>query len=720
MGFFNLRKALVLSCLIFLVACGGTAKDPRPFGADDNTSTFTVVPGSVGGQAELTGSTPKNFGYPSEQILNLKVCLQDRALAQPVIGSPFGISDGSTESVYTTDVGGCLHWTEKHTVSYFSSESNIRIERQLIGRGNHRGTRKLIFDVDPLKDGTDAVKSNLNREAYANEIAVPASFGFQSKYPISSGSSTFAKFGLVTNHLDLRYKGFASANEFGLDQNLNLTVPYLYTFSFQPVIVRTGLSGEPEQTPLKSGRLRITFVLFAAGKTSPKDDSQYFASAQVDTDVSPEGQVTGTVIFKYPHMLFASGRQTLLLQVAASEPSDDILSQSFSGHLSYVDQENTIPMEPDPRDAGALHTIYSQKFLANQKAESLPLSTFLAHNDVTYTAVDDFPSIKDVPVPFINLGGWYNLVVTKEELRNDLSSERLSRNPLPKSLSRYSVRERLCRAYFTMNPVYTNMNIPSGFHQAEYINVLKTNGDFILSTLCSSYDIDRHIKFEMFDFVEKLVSPQPRNLHIDNFLNQEFGVYYSKDHSKGDSVGFAFHLPGAQELGGILDFNYNTFDTHTFTERGTFAATQHLTIDRGSLDINALVQTCVRVSSIGPSYPSKPWLVCLDRTREGAKWLHETFYYFSQIFGSNHSPFLDQMDSQAGIKIFVRGETHMKEIGTRLEKADFLATGGFNVFVHARPPDFTQFNTTGSVESLTDQAIPGAIGISLDVSANSP
>jgi len=514
------------------------------------------------------------------------------------------------------------------------------------------------------------------------------------------------RLGLADNHLEFRYMEMGRDEEFKIDQNLNLSVPYRYAFSFQPVITDPSVRGMAPPR-LTNGKLRITFVLFASKKGDPKDDTRYLTSNEVTADIGANGYVSGTVVLRYPHILFASGRQTVLIHLSTV---DKKLGQSFSGSLSYIDQQAVLIMAPDSRDGQGIRES-NQKQTEEQKNIKVasPLNRFIARTRPTVMRVSDFPFFENIGQAFFKFMSWRNYAISQEELSYALKRENLNNTGFPGLYSTVSVKERLCMAYMGQNPQYAGAVQAAGFTDGYTANV-KKNAAYVGSVLCNEHNMNDHVKIQTFDFVERLNSEIPQNINIVAYTNQEFGIYSKKEHNRGNTIGFGAKFPSSLLLG-MVDVSASHFETKSMLDQGNFGMTQIMAVDMGTMNVDADVRSCVLISSVGTTdeeIQQKPWLIC-DRDVQPSKIVSESFYYYSQIFAANHSPFNDPFNPQTGVKVFIRGKPHMRDMIQVFENADFKRTG-FNVFVQAHVPDLNQLSINQHLETLTDQDIPGAVG----------
>ncbi|MGZ3723702.1 MAG: hypothetical protein ACXVA9_12255 [Bdellovibrionales bacterium] len=701
------KFSLAFSILISLLACD---QAKSPIADSGQNATFAIYPDRIKARAELDHASDESFGHPSTQILHFVVCLQNLVSGQNIVpGTPFSIADGTgSDAIKVTDANGCVHWDETHKYSYFSPQRNVSARREIRGLGNHRGTVTLLFNVKPWLEGEEAVQSGLNQETYSNPLTAPGGLGFYSAYPKDPTARLKPHLDISENSIEFHYVEIGKDAEFSIDPYLNLSIPFRFTFSFQPMITHQIFSGTSSSEALTSGKLRVTFVFFASSKGDPSQDTRYLTSAQMEGVVGANGRLSGSLLLKYPHMLFASGRQSVLMNISPADENSEIQPQSFAGSFSYIEQQATITMLTDGRNGETLHQENQSARFKLQSERPLPLADFLKNHDLLVNQVTDFPARQLVAAANSTWSTTPSLSLSKEELLSALLRDGPDRRGLKNNLrSSLSVQARLCRAYLAMSPGF-GLGHPIRSFQEDYLAAMQDNGDFSGSAFCNEDDPKKYVNIEQFDFVEQLASTTPRNVKMYSFTNQEFGIYYAKEHTQGLIKGFAMQIPGFAMFGGLVDVSQTNFDTHSLIERGSFGQTQWMAIDVGTLEVYAKVKSCVLISSLRKPFVQKPWLIC-EPGNQPAKWIPEQFFFYSQIFSSIHSPFIDPFSAQSGVKVFIRGKDHMQKIIHTLQGADFQKTG-FNVFIQTHAPDLSKIETLENLDSLTDQAVPGAFG----------
>lgn len=130
-----------------LVACVPKTQD-RPDGLTNDAGNFAVVTmgGEIGGSRNVG-----EFPLPGEKIYNYKACLVDYSRRTNIPNGRFLVQE--LEQEYTTDANGCLNWPETVKYNYLADSVWLKQTRTLVGRGLQRGSRQVIFAINPWQHG---------------------------------------------------------------------------------------------------------------------------------------------------------------------------------------------------------------------------------------------------------------------------------------------------------------------------------------------------------------------------------------------------------------------------------------------------------------------------------------------------------------------------------------------------------------------------------------
>ncbi|MBK25176.1 MAG: hypothetical protein CME70_14375 [Halobacteriovorax sp.] len=82
-------------------------------------------------------------------IYKFKTCLKDKAINNAIIDEPFSISTPLGSKVVTSDVNGCLVWSEKLDFNILEQERLIEFPVSINGLGHYKGTRNFNLAINP-------------------------------------------------------------------------------------------------------------------------------------------------------------------------------------------------------------------------------------------------------------------------------------------------------------------------------------------------------------------------------------------------------------------------------------------------------------------------------------------------------------------------------------------------------------------------------------------
>ena len=116
-----------------------------------------------------------DWGIPARKGFRLRVCLRDAGTLQPRPSEPFRLGSGSDTIELTTDIDGCLVWSESLPYSHLSPERYFSFTRTISGGGRNL---ELRFAVDPWREGADAV--------YDSRSVAPNGESFLTNGPLKS------------------------------------------------------------------------------------------------------------------------------------------------------------------------------------------------------------------------------------------------------------------------------------------------------------------------------------------------------------------------------------------------------------------------------------------------------------------------------------------------------------------------------------------------------
>jgi hypothetical protein len=98
-----------------------------------------------------------DIAIPVSNNYNFRACITNvRLKTKPVVGHKFLIEEVKKE--VTTDIEGCVNWSETITYNFLAQSKYLSFERTLVAKGLHRGRRTINFALDPWSHGDDKPK----------------------------------------------------------------------------------------------------------------------------------------------------------------------------------------------------------------------------------------------------------------------------------------------------------------------------------------------------------------------------------------------------------------------------------------------------------------------------------------------------------------------------------------------------------------------------------
>ncbi len=270
-------SVLLVSFSVALVLSGCNLPEPKE-ARDSDGSTFAVS--SFEGKVNSI-SINKKTGLPSANTYDYKVCLTDLRQNKPMIGHKFQIVE--IEQDLSTDVNGCLFWSETVNYNYLAQSKYLKIARTIKGLGPHFGVRPVHFAIDPWshgeakpKDAIDLVKSTVSPELLINNADdVKASL---------LGNSLSQK--KTPSQLWLSMIRLASTEDRITGKGFEIN----YDFQATPQVKLSRMTGEQTFSDLTSGQMKgkmqLIHVVLENGKIERKVlASKDYSDLQIDNKV---------------------------------------------------------------------------------------------------------------------------------------------------------------------------------------------------------------------------------------------------------------------------------------------------------------------------------------------------------------------------------------------------------------------------------------------------
>ncbi len=271
-------KLFKLSSLTFAVMLSGChLPEPKEARSGDG-ATFAIT--SFEGKA-TTRTLNQKTGLPVSNIYNYKACLSDLRQKKPMIGHKFEVVE--IQQPLSTDVNGCLTWSETVEYNYLAASKYLKISRTLKGLGPQFGTQSLNFAIDPWshgeanpKDAIDLSKNTLPADLILEDSA-------EVKISLQGKSLSQSK---ATPRLWLNMSRLLAVEDRITGKGFEIN----YDFQSTPQVKLTRMNGEQTFTDLTTGQLKgkmqLIHVTLENGKVQRKVlASKDFADLQIANKV---------------------------------------------------------------------------------------------------------------------------------------------------------------------------------------------------------------------------------------------------------------------------------------------------------------------------------------------------------------------------------------------------------------------------------------------------
>lgn len=264
------RLILISSAALLATAC---AKKSAPADAASN-ATFIALP-VVQNDSQVIASDPVSK-LPTLKQFEVKVCVQDIGMLQPIISQNFRVQGEGIDSELKTDSNGCLFWKDSVQFNYLGNEQYIQLSRKVVAERPHRGEVDLNLAIDPWKSGSDALVDL--RFSHVDSMTAQ-------KIALTRQS---AESNLVIQTLNTRFYNQQYSKD-GLIVSSQI--------SFSPKFSRTGLGGTQIQETMTDGPIHLDLTLVEKPRVGDSGPMHVLGTQSVDATVV-SGSVSANSDFK--------------------------------------------------------------------------------------------------------------------------------------------------------------------------------------------------------------------------------------------------------------------------------------------------------------------------------------------------------------------------------------------------------------------------------------
>lgn len=282
----NFRWGISILLGLTLVGCWNptkSAKTGTDQGQNGNDGSANFLLRFADGDGNPTGEKTNNLGLATSRHYHFYACLLNRANPQPIRGIYFRISSATSSAEIPTDNDGCLHWYERTSFDPLGEEAYVQLERTIEGIGGvYRGTRKVVFAVDPWRDGRQTPGINKEVKWIRDDQQTDLPFNLRT---VEKGVVQSVLIGTLPsiNPQDLNSQGgrkkkakrlwmtsvhsqIKELREDGLGSEIEVML------NMYPAVIYHDLNGLPNPVPLKKGSFRVDAQLVASNVGIDRDE----------------------------------------------------------------------------------------------------------------------------------------------------------------------------------------------------------------------------------------------------------------------------------------------------------------------------------------------------------------------------------------------------------------------------------------------------------------
>ncbi len=304
-----------MTILLTTTACQLPKPGQREDGAGGASFTVTSVDGKP--QKEKLAGT---FKLPVSRIYNMKACLKDFARSTELSGQRFEIPE--IDLSVTTDIGGCLNWSETVEFNDLATPAYLKFERTIKGTGMARGERVVEFAISPWAHGEDPSEAiDLSRNKISNLVDDPKEVQLR-----RVGNST-------NENLNVSPIWLENIQLKATDERLkNNKLSLVYEVRGVPELLLTKLNGEKTERAFRAGRFHAQLQLVVVDVANGGSENNTEAKTVLASSVLKNQNLRhGELILRFPVLTAIpnSGQLMVALRLAPVDAPTGL--KSFEG-----------------------------------------------------------------------------------------------------------------------------------------------------------------------------------------------------------------------------------------------------------------------------------------------------------------------------------------------------------------------------------------------------
>lgn len=403
MTFSNLNRILsVLFLGLALAACSTQSDKKKDVVIDNPEKNFGRSPGTnfLVDALKSNGTIPEySKPYGSKivgKLYNFEACIKDpsNAAVQPNIKFEIDSEDGNTIPT-STDLRGCLTWTESHKINFFAEESYIQFRRVVRGKGIYKGEVFVEIAIHPWSDGAASVVDLRYNQVPANQpvkkvgkLSVKGSTLTTGEAMIK-GTLKGASFEYLGNDI----------SKFEVTPFLGLKVAHKYRVKITPMLYRRSIAKYWEAVSLLTGDMKVDFTVLR----EDENPATQFDLKNVITTVSwtgtmEFGDLNALISVQFDNVSDITSRTIALVTLTPLDEISDLGQMSFTGAMKpgQLGAVNLYPVAE--QNATRLNAAYVQKLNESPRHKLKAVDLYKTVNEVQPLVLKSFQTNGQVQV----------------------------------------------------------------------------------------------------------------------------------------------------------------------------------------------------------------------------------------------------------------------------------------------------------------------------------
>jgi hypothetical protein len=284
----TLSSTFLALSLIALVGCNSDVED-----VNSKSTNTTFEFGSVEIVSSETYASDSNWpDLKDKMTVGLRACLIDTIYQEKIVGEDFDVSSDLSSNSETTNINGCVKWTEELDFNFLHDETYYKIDGTITGESNYKGQKPFSIAINPWSEKVvDLDNSSVSRVKSIHNMTE------------ALGDEKYLEAEDVK--ITILNKNFLS-NETQLNMAVALT----------PVVLRNGLKTGIVKSKLSAGEFNVKYFLIE--KNMANDTRKVLSEAQATARVRRDGVLKANVDFTLKQGVGANSKIELGISLSAN------------------------------------------------------------------------------------------------------------------------------------------------------------------------------------------------------------------------------------------------------------------------------------------------------------------------------------------------------------------------------------------------------------------